>query len=95
MTGGVWVALAFVAGLVVAWLAWRSVVEAAVLLVLRWITPNWIPGMELVHAFGGGVYGVLRRLERAGKLERRTEPGGPERGGYERASYRWALPGGR
>jgi hypothetical protein len=82
-------------GLFACWLGWRSVVEAAVLLVLRWTTPNWVPGIELVGAFGAGVYGILRRLEREGKLERRTEPGGPERGGRERAFYRWALPGGR
>lgn len=73
---------------------WRQAMRAAILAALREVTPRWIPGRVFVEAFGGRVYSLLLELEAGGWVERRTEPGGPERGGRERASYRWSLPGG-
>ena len=34
---------------------------------------------------------TLMEAHRAGLVERRTEPGGPERGGREQPFYRWGL----
>lgn len=71
----------------------RVALERAILMVVRELTPKWVPGTAFVEAWGFRVYPILRRLEREGRLERRTEPGGPERGGREKAFYRWSLPG--
>lgn len=67
--------------------AWERLARGAILLVLRWVSPAWVPGIDFAEAFGPVVYSVLRKLERKGKIKRRTEPGGPERGGSERAFY--------
>lgn len=69
----------------------RPPIDEGIKLVLKAASPEWIPGSELRRAFGGRTYWVLRDLEERmhGMIERRTEPGGPERGGRERGFYRW------
>lgn len=50
---------------------------------------DWVLGYALYVEHGARVYSIFRRLQRDGLLERREEPGGPERGGRARALYRW------
>lgn len=49
----------------------------------------WIRAADLRHMFGSSVYRHLHKLAADGVIERREEPGGPERGNRANAFYRW------